>query len=150
MPKHADLVAYDRAGDLKVVVEVKNKPEAPAEWARDLRRNLLVHGWVPRADYFVVAAPEHLYVWKQPAGDRDAPTIALDARELWTSYLGELHRDWPPSSEAFELIVASWLADLTREAPQSAGSGAAVRRVVDTTGLPDSIRGGRVEHREAA
>ena len=147
MDAHADLVAYDRSGLIRVLVEVKNKPVSSVTWAKDFRRNVLAHGVRPRADYFIVATPTMLHVWKEPAEPNAAPSVSVNARDLWERYSGGRALG-PGSGEAFELVVASWLTDVALRWP-------AIRqdselRGLEETGLPDAIRGGRVEHGIAA
>ena len=40
----ADMVVYDRAGQLALVVEAKNKLGTSSDWAAKMRRNMLAHG----------------------------------------------------------------------------------------------------------
>ena len=143
----ADLVAYDRSGSIRVLVEVKNKPVTSATWARDLRRNVLAHGLRPRADYFVVATPTMVHVWKEPADSTAMPSVSVDALALWERYSGGRALG-PGSGEAFELVVASWLTDVALRWP-AIRQDSEMRRL-EGTGLPDAIRGGRVEHGVAA
>jgi hypothetical protein len=39
MTKHADITVYDSNNNLQLVVEVKNQPDASADWATQMRRN---------------------------------------------------------------------------------------------------------------
>lgn len=148
MTATADLLVYDSSGALRVLVEVKNTPTVSRVWATEFRRNLQRHGHLPRADYFVLATPEQLYVWKEPAQPDDPPAAIVRARDLWTPYLGSAATP-PRTGEAFELAIASWLSDVARNwdvvRPREPEA-----RTLEETGLPDTIRGGRVEHSIAA
>ncbi len=148
MEPRADLVAYDRTGTVRVWVEVKNRPGTSVEWATGFRRNLRAHGRMPTADYFVVATPTHLHVWKEPGGAEERPTVTLNARELWTRYFG---RELPPpgSGEAFELVVGAWFSDVAHRWDAVKPADPDSRRL-EEIGLPQAIRGGHVEHCVAA
>jgi hypothetical protein len=61
---YADLSLYDRDGRLIAIAEVKNKRGTSPEWAAKFRRNLLVHSRYAQADFFLLATPDRLYVWK--------------------------------------------------------------------------------------
>ena len=147
MDTRVDLVAYDRLGTARVLVEVKNKPVSSTSWAVEFRRNLLAHGRLPPADYFVVATPTMIHIWKGAAGPEEPPAVSVNSREYWPRYF---RRSLPgPGSGAFELIVASWLSDVaqhwdTHRPPE------ADARLLEEIGLPQAIRGGRVEHCVAA
>ena len=53
MSNQADIAVSAPDERVQLVVEVKNVRGASPEWAAQLRRNLLVHGLVPNAPFFV-------------------------------------------------------------------------------------------------
>jgi hypothetical protein len=63
----ADILGFDRKGQVKLVAEVKNRRNAPSSWITQLRRNLLAHTPVPTDAYFLLIFPDHLYLWKPSA-----------------------------------------------------------------------------------
>ena len=122
--KRADVAVYGSDGRLQLVVEIKARPGASAEWVMHLRRNLLSHAAIPLAPYFLLALPDFFYLWTDAASaDQEAkPDYQIEASALLAPYLGPTV---PPLDElsgyGLELIVASWLedmvyADLRREA----------------------------------
>ena len=64
--KQADIAVYDPDGQLQLVVEIKNRLGASAEWAARLRHNLLVHSFIPRAPYFLLALPDFFIFGQTP------------------------------------------------------------------------------------
>src|SRR5213592_3947053 len=118
MPSRPDFVVYSPDHKLQLVVEVKGTPKSDPTWAAKLRRNLLEHGALPEAPYFLLVLPDHLYLWSHaPRNDAALPNFQGDTREVLKSYLAhwEASRHPSPISErGLELAVQSWLTDLTR------------------------------------
>ena len=121
--KRADVAVYGSDGQLQLVVEVKARPGASAEWAIHLRRNLLSDAVIPLVPYFLLALPDCFYLWTDAASvNHEAkPDYQIEAAELLAPYVDQTI---PPLDEisgyGLELIVASWLegvvyADLQRE-----------------------------------
>jgi hypothetical protein len=61
--RRADVAVYSPDGKLQLVVEIKNRPGASAEWVAQMRRNLLVHAVIPPSPYFLLALPDFFYLW---------------------------------------------------------------------------------------
>ena len=152
MMARPDIVLYDREGQLTTLVEVKNKPGTSRDWAANFRRNILAHGGLRTGEYFLLMTPDRLYLWKDAGGQLVPiePTYEIDARPLLRPYFSRARVDPATvSGEAFELIVASWLADLTRslvptEPPVSEEGWLA------ESGFLRAVKEGRVEHQAAA
>src|SRR5262249_21171683 len=98
--------------------------------------------------YFLIVTGDRVFLWKNRgiAPEVLKPDFELDAQILLKPYLTDsMRRKERVSREAFELIVASWLGDLTRlQAPVD-------RLPPDQKGLVDSgflnaVRGGRVDY----
>ena len=145
MSNRPDLVLYDRTGRLVAVVEVKAKRGTSREWAARLRQTLLAHDEAfSRAPFFLLATPDRLYLWKAGAGDSSQeaslamPQLELDAKPLFGPYLERSGlRLENVGGEAFELVVMSWLGDLTRREASEPSR-------LDATGLPEAAREGRI------
>ncbi len=139
-----DFAAYDKDGRLSIVVEAMRQLGTNATWATKLRRNILAHGGVLHADFFMVVVPDKLYVWKGAANPQAKPT-AIDAHGLFAPYF---HRTGvsPATIEpaAFEQLVAWWLNDLARGVP------AEVDPQLRQSGIVDAVSGGRVLRQLAA
>jgi len=120
MNQRADLAVYSPDERLQLIVEVKNKSGATTDWAARMRRNLFTHSEVPNAPFFLLALPDHFYLWARratlpeatpPDYEIDATPIVADYTDDPKSYLSEY---------SLEMIVNSWLnnlvnSDLTRE-----------------------------------
>jgi hypothetical protein len=112
-----DFVAYDREGRVVLLAEAKNRRGTSEQWAAHLRRNMLSHGVLPWAKYFLIATPERLYLWKQerPNSGDVPPEFTIDAAKVLQPYFQKLHQE--PTKigpEAFELLVLTWLTDIAR------------------------------------
>lgn len=112
-----DFVAYDRDGQVVLLAEAKSRRGTSESWAAHLRRNMLSHGALPWAAYFLIATPERMYLWKQDRSDPAdvPPKFTVDAAKVLNPYFEKLHQE--PSKigpEAFELLVLTWLTDITQ------------------------------------
>src|SRR5260370_27981919 len=114
-----DFVAYDKEGHVVLLAEAKSRRGTSEHWAALLRRNMLSHGVLPWAKYFLIATPERMYLWKQerPNPSEAPPEFTIDATKVLQPYFQKLHQE--PSDigpEAFELLVSAWLTDIARSA----------------------------------
>jgi hypothetical protein len=148
-----DFVLHSRDQRLTTLVEVRSKPNTSSGWATQFRRNRLAHGNPsPRGDFFLLATPDKLYLWKGTEGSTAPfePSFEADARPLFAPYFqGTSVSAAAASPEAFELVVASWLADLVREAEPRPRLAAEHPWLVES-GLLDAVAGGQIEYATAA
>lgn len=150
MLERTDLV--NRDGQLMAVVEVKTRRRTSTDWAAQLRRNLLAHGYFPRARYFLLVTPDRLYLWKgngtQPKVVQ--PTYEIDARPIFAPYFERAGMDpQEVSGPAFELVVAAWLSDLVQSEASPETLEPAPDQLRDS-GILEAVRAGRVEYGMAA
>jgi hypothetical protein len=148
MSSRADLVLYDRNGQLTAIVEVKNKLGTSREWAAQLRRNILAHGEYYCADFFLLVTPDRLYLWKN-AGTTPvlvSPMYEVDTQPIFAPYFKSAGIDpRHASGHAFELVVTAWLGDLVRsgERPEKLTNG---QRWLVESGFLTAVRDGRIEY----
>ena len=152
MLPRADLVLYDRNGQLIAVAEVKTKFGTSREWAAQLRRNVLAHGGFRDADFFLLVTPDTLYIWKEAGIEPivSPPTYVIDARPILKPYFEAAHID--PNlinGRAFELVVGAWLSDLTRSEKESEKLSNKKDWLAES-GLLNAIKNGRIEYEAAA
>jgi hypothetical protein len=112
-----DFVAYDRDGRVVLLAEAKSRRGTSEDWATRLRRNMLAHGLLPWAKYFLIATPERMYLWKQERNNppEAPPEFTIDAAKVFLPYFQKLRQE--PSEigpEAFELLVLTWLTDVAQ------------------------------------
>jgi hypothetical protein len=144
----ADLVVYDRSGQIILIAEIKKKKGVSAEWAAKWRRNMISHGALPDAKFFMIALPERFYLWKN-AGNMaklDAPTFEIDAEPVLKPYLDESgisSEDITPQS--FELIVTSWLNSILM-AGEALNFGKDTSNLIKKSGLSEALNGGNLKH----
>lgn len=153
--KIADIAVYAPDNILKLVVEVKNRPGASSDWAARMLRNLLVHGMIADAPYFLLTLPDYFYLWKAPYhsaldarghnGDGVEPDFKIVAAEALAPYLERV--PFSPddiSEQGMELLISSWLADLVDDLALPEGAGSPDMSWLFDSGLYEAIRGGRV------
>lgn len=112
-----DFVAYDREGRVLLLAEAKSRRGTSESWAARLRRNMLSHGILPPSKYFLIATPERMYLWKQGRTGRGEapPEFTIDAEKVFRPYFQKLQQEpLNIAPEAFELVVLTWLSDITR------------------------------------
>lgn len=144
--RRADIAVFSADGKLQLIVEVKNRRNASREWAMNARRNLYVHSMLPTAPYFLLALPDHFYLWRQT--DSINPSVAPDyevpAQPMLAAYIDEERTPLEQMNEySLELIVASWLmsfvsADVTFETVE------VHERWLLESGLYEAIKNGEV------
>lgn len=146
-----DILVRDSQGNPIAAVEIKNRRPLTPEAAITLRRNLIAHGLLPAAPYFMVVSQDIGYLWLERAGDSAnplaPPRLAFPMSPVIDRYL--LERDLGESigGAGLELLVLQWLLDLS-SLPQSAAS--EPEQALDATGLLDALRGATVEAEAAA
>lgn len=144
----ADLALYDGSGRLTAIVEVKNRFGTSAVWAARTRRNILAHGGRWRSDFFLLITPDRLYVWKDAGGDpvERLPEYEADLGPVLAPYFENAGLDpRKVSGQAFELLVAAWLSDLTRSSslPKDRKR---QQDWLDESGFGTAVRDGRIEY----
>lgn len=111
-----DLAVYSKDGQLMLAVQVKGKLNASAQWASQLRSNILAHGIYPKAPYFLMVFPDNFYLWANGDAqvDMSEPTYAIDARPIIQPYLDRagITQEQTVSSQSLELIVVAWLSKI--------------------------------------
>ena len=147
LDKGIDIIAYDDAGRVVLVAEVKSRVGTSEQWAARFRRNMLEHGVIPDAPFFLIATPERFYFWKQDRRDftDQAPAFTLDAAKEFQDAFEKLDKTpQEVSGEALELLVASWLTDLARVGDAGVTSDPA-RRWLRESGLIGALGKSRIE-----
>ncbi len=113
----ADIVVYDRNGQIVLIIEIKKKLGASSEWATKWRRNILSHGSLPDAKFFMTVLPDRFYLWKDAGNlpELVEPTFEIDAKPILKPYFDE-SGTFPEkiTPQGFELIIAAWLNSLLR------------------------------------
>lgn len=122
MIQRADISVFSPDDRLQLIVEVKNKQGASPDWAANMRRNLFAHSVVPTTPFFLLALPDHFYLWKDANPvNVVSPDYEIDPRPILRKYTDTHERHLNKLSEyGLELIINSWLnnlldTDLTRE-----------------------------------
>jgi hypothetical protein len=146
MRTFADVAAYDKDGQLALVVEAKSRLHTTAAWAAQMRRNLFAHGIMPKSNYFMLAMPDNLYLWrsKEIEAEPAKPDYVISPEPLFRRYLEDINENSLKLGEqSLGILINSWISDLIQSGlpddlpePQ--------RAMLSESGLVDAIRGGRV------
>jgi len=145
MNQGVDIAVYSPDGRLQLVVEAKSQQQTSPEWAARFRRNLLAHQAIPPANYFLLAMPDHLYLWKNGVNQSEArPDYEIPTWEVLGDYLGgrseQPRRVW---EESLQLALASWLNDVASSKRELRPDSGVDRLLVDS-GLYEGIKSGEV------
>jgi hypothetical protein len=144
--KGVDVIAYDQSGRVVLLAEAKSRVGTSAEWAARFRRNMLSHGILPRALFFMIATPERLYFWKQdhPGESDEPPEFTIDATREFEPYFDKLEKTSRTVSEqALEVFVLSWLTDIARTGDARSRNDPSMRWLSES-GLIDSLEKARI------
>ena len=147
MRQYADILAFDKYGQLSLIVEVKNKRGASSDWAARMRRNMFAHGLLPNAPFFLLALPDNFYLWKNIDGNLDTiqPTQRVDPRPFLQSYYKNFGISFDDlTGRSFEFIVTSWLNQISRLRNSKDLFGEGQDWLV-SSGLFDNLAGGHLE-----
>jgi hypothetical protein len=145
--RDVDFIAYDDLGQAVLLVEVKGGHETSELWAARFRRNMLAHGRLPAARFFLIATPEHMYFWRQdePLQREEPPQFTLDATKELKSYFEKSGlTPTKTSGQALELIVFSWLNDIALSGESRAKQDSSLRWLSES-GLLKALRRSRIE-----
>ena len=143
MSDRDDFVVRSPDDKIQLVVEAKTNLEASGDWAAQVRKNLLRYQMVPASPYFILALPDHFYVWKHADRVGTAqPDLTIDARDVLSPYLKALtSRLEDLSGESFGLVVRTWLEDLVKAEPAAQS---ALPQQLQESELPARVKDGRV------
>jgi len=138
-----DIAVYSPDGRPQVVVVVKGLADKSPDWAASYRHNLLSDPPAVAAPYFVLALPDHLYVWgggRDPAPRR--PDLDLNAALVLQPYLLHQENGHPRWREGeLQIVLTNWLDDLVRT---DFGTPAPWAADLERIGLLPAVRGGEV------
>jgi hypothetical protein len=145
--RDVDVIAYDERGQALLLVEVKGGRDTSELWAARYRRNILAHGTLPAAPFFLIAMPERMYFWRQrdPGAEEELPQFTLDATNELGPYFQRVGlTPEKASGETLELIVFSWLNDMA-EAGQLRAKENPSLRWLSESGLLEALGKARIE-----
>ena len=146
-----DIAIYDRDKHLQLVGEVKTKMGTSPEWATRFRHNILEHGHVTIPPYFLLAFPDHFYLWKHADIDESNEPYMVDVRAIFHAYFaGKTEGEPGLSHDSFEMLVASWLGEVIHAPKHDESDSKAAMQWLFDSGLYRAIEGGQVECEVAA
>jgi hypothetical protein len=146
MKKHADIAVYDPDYNLQLVVEIKNLPAADNQWAIQMRGNLLFkYEMTPNAPYFLLALPDHFYLWTNSKGvGEDAPPDYVINATAALTYFKPLPRPLTRlGRDGLEMLMNEWLRTVVATELQRTEVGQPLAWLFDS-GLYNTIKQGEV------
>ncbi len=140
-----DIVVYSKNEKIQLVIEIKKKSNATSEWAANTRRNLLAHAVIQPSPFFLLLSSNHLYLWKNATSmETVPPDYEANTNELLSQYTDQPNLNLADISEySLEMLVISWLNDLTRPEPTRKINGTKFDWVYES-GLYEAIKEGAV------
>ncbi len=147
--REVDFVAYDDRGQAVLLVEVKSShgQKTSELWAARFRGNMLAHGTLPAARFFMIATPERMYFWRQEGVNptEEPPQFTIDATKELKPYFERFGQTAEKtSSQSLVLIVLSWLNDIA-DSGQSRVAEDGSLKWLSESGLLESLERTRIE-----
>ncbi|PAX51373.1 hypothetical protein [Brunnivagina elsteri] len=142
-----DLSVVNRDGKLVLVVEVKSKTNVPPEWATKFRRNILAHGILANAPYFLMVFPDKFYLWTNSENLilEKEPDYTIDAHPILDPYFERAGIVGDRiSGQSLEIIIASWLGEIIHSEKPSQNFDATQLWLIES-GLYDALAGGQFQ-----
>jgi hypothetical protein len=92
--REVDLAVFSANGHLQLVAEVKNRVDAAPDWAARMRLNLVEYSDMPEAPFFLLALPDHFYLWHDvmPRNTLAYPQYDLNPAPILAPYLEDASR----------------------------------------------------------
>jgi hypothetical protein len=125
-PENTDIAVYGPDGRLQLIVEINSQLGTDLEWAARYRRNLIVNAVVPITPFFLVAAPDRFYLWRQEPflSNIVPPDFEIDPGSVLAPYIDEAVRlSGRLGNSSLQLAVSAWLSDIvlphTDDAPDN-------------------------------
>jgi hypothetical protein len=112
----ADILVYDTRHNLELVVITENRWEESPEWAALRRQNLHEYDPPPRAPFFLLALPDHFYLWKNVEDTgKVEPTYDMDPRFFLQPFFKKtnLSLEKLRQPDSFDILIGSALSIIT-------------------------------------
>ena len=143
-----DLLVNNYQGKPILGVEVKAKMNTSSDWAVKFRHNILIDNPVQKIPFFLMAFPDHFYLWTEPDiySNQSKPNYIIDALSVLKPYF-ERAGIMPEKirGDSFELLVASWLSDMINSEQLPEEFDQSQRWLIDS-GLYMAISGGNLKY----
>lgn len=125
------------------IVEVKNRQHLSPDIATEYRRNLLVHGALLRAPYFLLLSQDVGFLWHNGKADcvDMPPSSEFPMGDVMARYLPHLMPQDRLRGEELRLVILQWLLDLAYGPPPN---GEMPEQTLAHAGFLQAIRGATV------
>lgn len=143
MGNRADILVRSNK-EFKLVVEVKGKGQSSADWAAKFHRNLVEHQVIPKTEYFLLALPDYLYLWKEKNTlEAVPPDYIVRTLNVLQRYLSLDAEPIQISKEGLQIALAGWL-QMAMYSAQRPPVGSDAYKLLVESGLLDAIEEGEV------
>jgi len=145
--RDVDLIAYDHRGQALLLAIVKGSHNTSELWAAQYRRNILAHGTLPEAPFFLIATPARMYFWRQrdSGPEEELPQFTLDPTNELGPYFQRVGlTPEKVRGETWELIVYFWLNDIAEKGQLRAKKDPTLRWLSES-GLLEALGKARIE-----
>lgn len=124
------------------VVEVKNRQNLSRNIATDFRRNMLAHGLLSQAPYFLLTSQDKGFLWKQgkPENPDALPDYEFAMQNVISRYAKQ-NKGERLHGPVLELVIYQWLLDLTMGTHKSLEE---PEKTLAQAGFNRSIKGAKI------
>ena len=143
MSFQADVLVVDGRDTPVAAIEVKNRPNLQPPEATIIRRNLFAHRLVAPVDYFMLVSQDVGYLWgptKRQTIDAP-PDLSFPMSPVLERYSVEPTASGRLFQTQLELLVSSWIQELTSPASRAEGE---PELSLERAGFTSAVRCGKV------
>jgi len=149
--KYSDMIIYGPNGQINLLIQVKNKRGTSHDWAAQVRKNILANKGLPETDLFLLALPDHFYLWKnsEKLSPEIYPTHAIDPIPLLRPYYEKIGiAPEKLGTNSFELIIFSLINELKMAKKVSSDIPKETQNWLLESGIFNAINTGRISFDE--
>jgi hypothetical protein len=145
-----DIAVYSEDDRLLLTAEVKGRRGVSTKEVIQIRQKLLAYPVISNTPYFLLALPDYFYLWKHPSSKEAEPDYKIDAKQALADSLTSANFSLDKiSSEGLELLISSWLRDLTYIDDSNECNNPTLKWFFES-GLYNAIKDGKVLLEDAA
>jgi hypothetical protein len=138
MGNRGDILVH--SDDFKLIVRVKGGGQSSADLAARFRYSLVEHELIPKTEYFLLAFPDYLYLWKEKnILETVPPDYIVRTFSVLKKYLST--SDTEPKliiKEALRMALSHWLRAVALS-PERPPVGSDAHKILVESGLLDAI-----------
>jgi hypothetical protein len=139
-----DIVVSSRVGRPIAVVETRNSIGMNAAEGVEYLREILTHGFIPAADYFILLTQHEGYVWTDESRLRALapPIVTFPMTDIIDRYAADIDQEQFVSGRTLQYIAWQWLLELSYNIVTVPGK---PEELLDSIGFVDAVRYAKVD-----